>query len=400
MDRLKALFERVKQLKPYRANTRYNEVRGNLLSSGIAYYGFFSIFPAFALAAVGFGIVLKNQPDLLDKVGEALNSSLPGFVKTTEHPDGLVGLSAPTVSLLTIGGIIAFVSLVLSGIGWMSSYRDGIRGAFGAIGAPGNMLTTKLRDLAVFVGFGIAFLLSAVLTTAVGALTGLISEAVSVSVEPWMVTATGLVVGAVVDFLILAMLLRVLSGLALSLRVLAVASLVGALLLAVVKFFGVALIASATRSPLLGSVAVVIGMLFWLNLIARIVLLSACWAYLDTDPELVAAANAANAPESAQADGAAAASGPDSGTAGSTPGLPASASADSGTAGSGSAASSPGPASQRVPAVALVPVPVEPGEVTRERDRTSLASGAVIGAGVALAVAPLARWLRGVLSRR
>ena len=57
---MKRLWERVKRLKPYRANERYNEVRGNVLSAGVAYYAFFSVFPAFAIAAVVFGFVLRG----------------------------------------------------------------------------------------------------------------------------------------------------------------------------------------------------------------------------------------------------------------------------------------------------------------------------------------------------
>ena len=87
---MKRLWERVKRLKPYRANERYNEVRGNVLSAGVAYYAFFSVFPAFAIAAVVFGFVLRGNPELLARVAEALNNALPGFVKTAENPNGLI----------------------------------------------------------------------------------------------------------------------------------------------------------------------------------------------------------------------------------------------------------------------------------------------------------------------
>ena len=76
-------------------------------------------------------------------------------------------------------------------------------------------------------------------------------------------------------------MLRVLSGVSLPFVVVRQSALVGGALLGIVKLFGLELIANATKSPLLGSVAIVIGLLFWLNLIARIVLLAACWAYLD-----------------------------------------------------------------------------------------------------------------------
>ena len=282
---MKQLWEKVKALKPYRANQRYNEVRGNLLSSGIAYYAFFSVFPAFAIAAVIFGFVLNGHPELLNSVGDALNQALPGFVKTTSNPDGLITLEAPQLSLLTIGGIVALVSLVLSGIGWIGSFRDGIRASLGAEGSPGNLLTDKLRDLGVFVAFGSAFLLSAVLTSVIGAAADWVAQRVGLGSNAIIVTVVGILVGFAVDVGILVLLLRVLSGVSLPWSAVRQSALVGGALLGIIKIFGLQLIGNATKNPLLGSVAIIIGLLFWLNLIARIVLLSACWAYLDTAHE-------------------------------------------------------------------------------------------------------------------
>jgi membrane protein len=297
---VKKLWEKVKRLKAYRANERYNEVRGNLLSSGIAYYAFFSVFPAFALAAVVFGFVLRGNPELLDRISDSLNSALPGFVKTAENPNGLITLEAPNLSLLTISGIIAVVTLILSAVGWIGSYRDGIRAALGAEGSPGNLLTDKLRDLGVFALQGLAFLVSAVLTSVLAAASGWVAERIGLGEHTVTVQAVGYLAGYVIDVAILVLLLRVLSGIYLPWVVLRQAALVGGLLLAVVKLFGSQLVASATRSPLLGSVVVVVGLLFWLNLIARIVILSASWAAVsladqdDTEEEAGSAGAAEN----------------------------------------------------------------------------------------------------------
>jgi membrane protein len=363
---VKQLWEKVKALKPYRANERYNEVRGNLLSSGIAYYAFFSVFPAFAIAAVIFGFVLRGRPELLDSVGNALNQALPGFVKTATNPTGLITLQEPQLSLLTIGGIVALVSLVLSGIGWIGSFRDGIRASLGAQGSPGNVLTDKLRDLGVFVAFGSAFLVSAVLTSVIGAAADWVAQRIGLGSNTVVVTVVGILVGFAVDVGILVLLLRVLSGVSLPWSVVRQAALVGGALLGIVKIFGLELIGNATKSPLLGSVAIVIGLLFWLNLIARIVLLSACWAYLDVADETAEAAE-----ETDVADGAEAADGaPVEGGAGGT--------------------------QVQHTTVRLIPPStaaagvVDPA-VARSRDRVAVAAGAVIGAALATGVAGLLR---------
>ena len=45
------------------------------------------------------------------------------------------------------GPVIERVLAQHSGIGWIGSFRDGIRASLGAEGSPGNLLTDKLRDL-------------------------------------------------------------------------------------------------------------------------------------------------------------------------------------------------------------------------------------------------------------
>jgi membrane protein len=357
---VKQLWERVKRLKAYRANQRYNEVRGNVLSAGIAYYAFFSVFPAFAIAAVVFGFVLRRNPDLLAQVTDALNNALPGFVKTPDNPNGLITLEAPTLSLLTISGILAVVTLVLSALGWIGSYRDGIRAALGAEGSPGNVLTDKLRDLGVFVLQGLAFLVSAVLTSVLAAASGWVAERIGLGENTVVVQFAGYFVGYLIDVSILILLLRILSGVDLPWAVLRQAALVGGVLLTVVKLFGAQLIAAATKSPLLGSVVVVVGLLFWLNLIARIVVLSASWAAVSLtdreDPEAIADAyDAAGKPGAAGA----------------------------------------GPTVQHT-SVRLVPpstasAGVADPTVSRQRDRVAVVAGAVLGAAAAAAVAGAAR---------
>lgn len=351
---MKQLWEKVRRLKAYRANERYNEVRGNLLSSGIAYYAFFSVFPAFAIAAVVFGFVLRGNPELLARIGEALNNALPGFVKTAENPDGLITLEPPNLSLLTISGIVAVVTLVLSAAGWISSYRDGIRAALGAAGSPGNVLTDKLRDLGVFALQGFAFLVSAVLTSLLAGASGWVAERIGLGDQTFLVQVIGYLVGYAIDVAILVLLLRVLSGVDLPWAVLRQSALVGGLLLTIVKIFGSQLIANATKSPLLGSVVVVVGLLFWLNLIARIVILSAAWAAVTIADR----------------------------------------------AGPGEAETSPakGRPNQHTTLRVIPPVAATAGVASaagsRDRDRVAITAGAVLGAAAATAVAGVVRRLR------
>ena len=378
------LWTRFQQTRGWRAWTRFGDARGNLLAAGIAFYGFFSIFPAAAIAAVVFGFVLRNRPDLLVSVGDSLNATLPGFVRTAAHPDGLVELVAPKISVLTIGGLIAVVGLVLSGLGWVGSLRDGIRGVFGVAGSPGNVVTVKLRDLGVLVTFGLAVLVSAVLTSLTGAASGLFTAALGEPTSRAVVMVVGLVLGFVVDTAIMIVLLRVLSGIPLPWRDIRGGAVVGGVGLTVVKAFGVQLIANATKNPLFGSIVLVIGLLFWLNLIAKLVLYAASWSANDVDrgAGLVDHGGAQRVVPSDEQTGARA-------------GARAHADRSGPAARAAVRAAGADLLSTRGRAIGGVPAFGE-----RTVDRTSIAAGAVLGATVALALGSVGRVTRAVLTRR
>jgi membrane protein len=59
--------------------------------------------------------------------------------------------------------------------------------------------------------------------------------------------------------------------------------LVGGIGFSLLKLSASTLLPRVTANPLFASIAIVIGLLFWLNLIARLTLISAAWAANDVD---------------------------------------------------------------------------------------------------------------------
>ncbi len=280
---MKPLFARFQASKPGRAWKRYSDARGNILAAGIGYFAFFSIFPAVALAFTVFGFVLRGHPGLLGSVADNLNANLPGFVKDAQHPQGLIPITTPRASALTITGVIAFVSLVLAGMGWLGAVREGIRAVFGVKGSAGNIVTTRLRDLGVLFTLGLGIALSAALTTVIGAAADWIAGLIGLSGHGWILIAAGLVVSVAADTGLMLLLLRVLSGVPAHWRYLSQGALVGGVGFSLLKLSASTLLPRVTANPLFASIAIVIGLLFWLNLIARLTLISAAWAAGDVD---------------------------------------------------------------------------------------------------------------------
>ncbi|MEO6144519.1 MAG: YihY/virulence factor BrkB family protein, partial [Dermatophilaceae bacterium] len=277
------MFARFRASKPWRAWKRYGEARGNILAAGVGYFAFFSIFPAVALAFSVFGFVLRGHSELLASIADSLNANLPGFVKDAQHPEGLIPIEAPRAAALTITGVIAFVSLVLAGMGWLGAVREGIRAVFGVQGSAGNLITTKLRDLGVLFTLGLGIALSAVLTSVIGVAAGWIADRIGLSGQGWILVLAGFAVSVLADTGLMMLLLRVLSGVPVHSRDLVQGALLGGLGFSLLKLSASTLLPRVTSNPLFASIAIVIGLLFWLNLIARLTLISAAWAANDRD---------------------------------------------------------------------------------------------------------------------
>lgn len=280
---MQALLKRIRGSRPLRAWQRYGDAHGNILAGGIGYFAFFSIFPAVALAFTVFGVVLHGHPELLDAVTSSLRRQLPGMIKDPNNPaaGGIISAGPPGATALTITGIVSFVGLVLAGLGWLGSMRTGIRAVFGAPGSTGNFVTNKLRDLGVMLTLGLGIALSGVFTSIASGLIGRIADLVGLPGAPWLIQGAVLVISVLADTGLMLLLLRVLSGVDAPWRALLPGAVIGGVGLTLIKVFAGQLIAHATKNPLLASLGIVVGLLFLLNLMSRLTLLSAAWAAND-----------------------------------------------------------------------------------------------------------------------
>ena len=76
--------------------------------------------------------------------------------RTPQHPNGIIPRrGAGHRRAHRRPGWSSLGALVLAGLGWIGAMRDGIRAVFGVEGAPGNIVTNKLRDLGVLVTIGL-----------------------------------------------------------------------------------------------------------------------------------------------------------------------------------------------------------------------------------------------------
>ena len=90
-----------------------------------------------------------------------------------------------------------------------------------------------------------------------------------------------MLVGVAVDTGLMLLLLRFLSGVSLPTHDLVQGALLGGVGFTVLKLLGARLVSGTVNNPLFASIALVVGLLVWLNLIARLTLISAAWAAND-----------------------------------------------------------------------------------------------------------------------
>ena len=274
----KRVVEWWNQSRAGRANARFGAAGGGVLTGGIAYSTLFSVFAGLTIGYTAFMAVLGRDQALRQDVLATVAANLPGLIDTGSEN----GVLDPDSLRLTVGlnvtSIVAGVVLLVSATSALSSLRTAVRAMFGARTAD-NAVLGKLRELGAFLGIALAVLLSAVLgiavTTAADWLLGVLGWS---DTSGLVVRAAGVLVAFVVDAAVFVMIVRVLAGQAPARRDLLGGAAIAAAGLGVVRVLGTSVVAgSVQRNPVLASFAVIVVLLLWINLIARIVLLAAAW---------------------------------------------------------------------------------------------------------------------------
>ncbi len=286
MAQLKRWIRWLTERKPVRVVQHYSQRNGPLMAAGLS---FNSIFATFAALWLGFsvgGLLLEAQPSLRDAVFQFLNRSIPGLIDMGD------GGAIPQDALLEVralgwSGAVAAVGLLVTTLGWLGASRVAIRSIFRLNRPEASVFVQKLQDVGLAIGYGLAVLVSAGLTVIGTQALGLFRPYLGSSAAEIGARIVGLVVIFLFDAAVLASLYRVLAGVRIPFRQLVGGVLIGAAGLAVLKILGSRLLVGVGRNPLMASFAVVIGLMFWFNLISQVVLIAASWIAEEVRPAVV-----------------------------------------------------------------------------------------------------------------
>lgn len=248
----------------WRAQERFFEVQGGLLSAAIAYYAFFAALSLSLLALSVLGYLLE-LPQLYDIVENWLAANLP-----------IIEADSITASRQT-AGLIALTVLTITGVSWVQSIRSSIRAVWLLNPEPGHPLLRVLVDFLVLVALGVLLIATLTVTAGVEVVLHWLSNGYRDGFVARVISYGGTGIGILVNTLLAAALLSGLPRLALPLRRVLPPALWVALGLELLKTLGAMYITRVEARPAYQAVGTAVGLLIFLYVFNQMLLFAASW---------------------------------------------------------------------------------------------------------------------------
>jgi membrane protein len=277
-----------------RAVQRYLADAGDRQAASVTFFGFLSFFPILALATSVLSYALGDEA--VDTVVAQVNAYAPGLAEQ-------LGLREILTSNAKAGaaGLLGALGLLYSGLGWVDALREAIRAMWHHNVKEGNFLVKKAKDVLILLGLGATILVSVAVSAATGAFTGFALDLLGQDDGPVATALTklvGVALGLLTSAGLFLFLFWRLPKVQSPFRRVVKGALLAAVLFEVLKRLGAFYIERTTENPLYGSFAVVVGLLVWINIVSRMLLICAAWtvtAPYDSDIEPSGTASAAAA---------------------------------------------------------------------------------------------------------
>ena len=267
-----------------RAFQHFSKVQSNMLAGAVTYFGMLSIFPIIALAFAVAAFVARVDADAQDQIMSGLRDMLPGlFDKLT---------SDQLTSAAGAASIIGVLGFLYSGLGWLSALRTALQAAFEVPKrAKRNFVLSKVFDLISLATIGLILVTSVATSSVVTGLTTTILNAIGLGSDgsaPWLakilVWLLGIALGVAASTLLFFVIFRILANPVLKSRSLWEGALFSAVGFEILKLLATYLIKSASSNPVYGSFAITVALLAWINYFARVTMLGAAWAVTTKAP--------------------------------------------------------------------------------------------------------------------
>ncbi len=242
---------------------KFVDDQGVYLAALITYYGFLSLFPLLLLLASVLGFVLRDDPDLQQRILDSTISQFPVIGDQLRDPRGLEGSGVAVV----VGAVVA----VYGALGVAQAVQNAMNGAWAVPrNDRPNPVKARLRSVLILLIGGVAVIATTTVSFVAGTLgapDGVISGEAAI---PSSVAAVG------ANTVIFAVVFRIATATRLRVRDVLPGAALAALFWQLMQVFGTAYVTSVVKDSTLtyGVFALVLGLLGWTFLVALGVVLS------------------------------------------------------------------------------------------------------------------------------
>lgn len=281
-ERLRDRYEWLGHLA--RAGTHYVEFNGYQYAASIAYFSALSLVPLLMVLLSTVSFVLAAHPMLVDQLHHAINQSVPATLQGTVN-----GLADNVVDHRFKIGLFGLLVGLYSGWNWMNTLRDALTAMWQQRRPAEPLIRTVLTDLLALASLGVALLVSFSLTVVGGSLGGLVLNAVGMGgsgAARVLLTVLSLVLSLVANWLVLLWVLVKLPRHRgpLRWRTATKAALAGSVGFELLKQAGNVYVRALGRSPTGIALGTVVGLLVFMYLVSRMLMLLTAWLATARNP--------------------------------------------------------------------------------------------------------------------
>ncbi len=264
-----------------RAADRYIDAGGYHYIASITYFSLLSLVPLLMVASSVAGFVLASQPALRQTLVHAIVSTLAGGLggKATDLLTGFVDQR-------TTVGLFGLAIGLYSGWNWMNALRDSLTALWGQNRSDQSLPRLIAVDLLALLGLSAALVVSFTITISGTALGGYLLRLAGLDDTTWghrLVSASSVPLALVADWLVFLWVLTRLPRQKVGVRSAvrgAIALAVGFELLKLAGGFYLRLIGDSPTGIAFGSV---IGLIFFISLVARLLVYVTAWTATGSD---------------------------------------------------------------------------------------------------------------------
>ena len=251
-----------------RAGKRYVDHHGYHYAASITYFSVLSLIPMLMVTLALAGFVLSGQPGLLHEVRHSTDQAVPAVLSGATN-DLFNGVIDHRVKI----GVFGLAVGLYSGWNWMNALRDALTAMWCQERPRQRLLPMIGKDLLALLGLAGALLVSFALTVAGGALAGLADSG-------WakvLLVVASLMVAIAANWLVFLWVLAKLPREPVDARIAVRGALAAALGFEALKWLGGIYLGIVGRSPIGVAFGGVVGLLVFIYLVARMLMLVTAW---------------------------------------------------------------------------------------------------------------------------